>query len=299
MLDGDSFIYDPLALCLSNQDKQLPGKRKTLRERFDEDVLVALQKWVAEFAPMALKEKRANDAQLEQEKHEAVQAETKSRAKQLSLIIQAAIVDHPDFEAKLKPRFGSSPDEHVANLVDMRNRLDQYAADLKAEKIEIRLDERHSHAAVTKQAAAHAIAQQALDLIEKHQGTQQGRLVALRKEGRALQKLVNEQLVAALPGNRPAQIDFGYSERETQRPHPKTEKKTEKKPEEEKKAAPETKTPETAPAKERVTGPAPVVPAEAPPAPAAPPSAHAAAPAQRESTEAATAPAQAASGGKG
>lgn len=235
MLETDSLVHDPIALFLTKLDHKIPDGRR-LRDAISQPVIDAAVKWEREFRPLALKESRANEAEREQEKHEAVIAESHVRAGELSYYIRAVTARHPDLDDDLKPRIGSTPDEYIDNLVDMRKRINDHGAELTQRKITIKLDPTHTDAAIQEQVKAHRAAQVQIDRLETVIGSQQGSLVKLRKEGSKLQTRINRQISAAIEDDRPTQLLFGYTERVVARPLTAKEKEAKEKGAQEKAA---------------------------------------------------------------
>ena len=106
--------------------------------------MAAAEEFLAEFVPLAEKAGRVAAVERQTEQAEAVLHETKLRAAEMSLEIQAATVRHHDVRELLKPRQGQTPEEHVVAMQDGKLSYDGAAEEYLSQRalsvIEISLD---------------------------------------------------------------------------------------------------------------------------------------------------------------
>ena len=233
MLAGDAAIYDPVHTFDSHLDAQLPvspktpgAKPKRLRDRVDEEVVIDVEAWLPKFEAAALKAGRQAAVDREIQAEEATQEETHLRTYEMSHLVLAGTARHLAVRDLLKPRVGSNPDENLAAMVDMRQRIDDHAKEIAEAGVKLKLDPPHSAAEVKKQAAAHRVATDKITALRKQGGVSQQELDELRKEGESLQTRINVQVRAAIPGSRAKQVEFGLTEREHARPASSTSQPT-------------------------------------------------------------------------
>lgn len=229
MLEGDKALFTSIDRFVKCQERRLPNGKK-VRERCDEGVASDAQRWHGEFEPLAEKAERENKIRLEIEAQVAVVDETHVRAVEMKHFILGATARHESLREDLKPRLGDGAEEWHTNFLDMRQRLDKHAAEMKEHKVVVPLLSYHTSDAVLEQCRRHKAALKKIDDLTASLSLDQQRLEKLRAEAPKLQTRINEQLKAAAPGDRPLQVELGYTERKDWR-KPKAKKDAENKDE--------------------------------------------------------------------
>jgi len=229
--DVDKQALQPIETLFLNLDTQVPdtrygakpGAKVALKHLLREDIVRGAMGIYAEYLPLANVEERRKQHAAELERCTAVQAETWRLASEMSLLLQAAAVRHPEVEEKCQPRIGRDSGEQAANLGNMSARVEENKVHFAAQKIDLHLWPSHAPAPVAKQLAAHEAADQALRQLEIGQSADEKKRFELRARAEALQPDINIALPAAVGNDRSLLLKLGFQER-TAKPRPRAAK---------------------------------------------------------------------------